>query len=51
MKTIDFWKIDEVEALIKIKSEFSVFSAVMVEMMKIDNFDNFLPSNCRGCAE
>ena len=47
MKTINFWKIDEVEALIKIKSEFNVFSAAMVEMMKVDNFDNFLPSGLR----
>jgi hypothetical protein len=43
-KSIDFWQIDEQEALIKLKSDFSVFSAAMIEMMKVDNFDNFLPS-------
>ncbi|MFX0075385.1 MAG: hypothetical protein ACFE96_08085 [Candidatus Hermodarchaeota archaeon] len=47
IKSIDFWQIDEQEALILMKSDYRVFSAAMIEMMKVDNFDNFLPSGLR----
>ena len=44
---IDFETINEKEAIIQMKTDFDVFTAALVKMKMVDNFDHALPPGLR----
>ena len=50
-KSIDFDKIDEVDALNQMKVDFNYFLAAMVKMKMVDNFDHIIPSGLSSFAQ
>ena len=44
---IAFEKIDEKEALNRMKGNFEYFVSALVKMMIVDNYDHFIPSGLK----
>ena len=49
--SIDFEKIDDADALNRMKVDINYFSAGIVKMMMVDNFDHFIPSGLTSFAQ
>jgi hypothetical protein len=50
-KSIDFEKIDDVDALNQMKVDIDYFLAAIVKMMMVDNYDHFIPSGLTSFAQ
>jgi len=50
-RSINFEKISEIETLNRMKEDIKFFSAAIVKMKMVDNFDHFLPSGLRSFAK
>lgn len=50
-KKIDFETINERDALIQMKTDFDLFTAALVKMKMVDNFDHFIPSGLKLFVE
>ena len=50
-KSIDFEKIDDADALNQMKVDINYFSAAMVRMKMVDNYDHIIPSGLTSFAQ